>query len=98
MGRAPAFWTEYIWQSIVIHARLIGAIVSMTATAIAIAKNPVSKSYMDAALTPVADDDDEKLDLLTKTAGAAAAVHHIRHVAEVVHAAGHAHAPVAVAR
>jgi len=95
---AFAFWPEYIWESIVIHARLIGAIVSMTATAIAIAKNPASKSYMDAALTPVADDDDEKLDLLTKTAGAAAAVHHIRHVAEVVHAAGHAHPPVAAAR
>jgi hypothetical protein len=38
---------------------------------------------MDPALTPVGDDNDATLDLLTKTAGASAAIAHIRRVAEL---------------
>ena len=36
---------------------------------------------MDQALTPVRDDDEETLDLLTKTAGAKAAIAHLKKVA-----------------
>jgi len=38
---------------------------------------------MDRALAPVGDDNDATLDLLTKTAGASAAIAHIRKVAEL---------------
>jgi hypothetical protein len=38
---------------------------------------------MDPPLAPVGDDDDATLDLLTKTAGASAAIAHIRKVAEL---------------
>jgi len=38
---------------------------------------------MDQALSPVRDDDDDTLDLLTRTTGAGAAVAHIRKVAEL---------------
>jgi hypothetical protein len=38
---------------------------------------------MDQALTPVGDDDDETLDLLTKTTGGRAAVAHIKKIAEL---------------
>jgi len=38
---------------------------------------------MDRALTPFGDDDDASLDLLTKTAGASAAIAHVRRVAEL---------------
>jgi hypothetical protein len=38
---------------------------------------------MDQALTPVRDDEDKTLDLLTKTAGAYAAVAHVKKVAEL---------------
>jgi hypothetical protein len=41
---------------------------------------------MDQALTPVHDDDDETLDLMTKTTGARAAVAHIKRVDELTHA------------
>jgi hypothetical protein len=38
---------------------------------------------MDAALTPVGEDEDASLDLFQKTAGAQAAVAHIKKVAEL---------------
>jgi hypothetical protein len=38
---------------------------------------------MDRALAPVGDDNDASLDLLTKTAGARAAIAHIRKVTEL---------------
>ena len=40
---------------------------------------------MDQALTPVGDDDDQ-LDLMTKTTGARAAVAHLKKVANLTHA------------
>jgi hypothetical protein len=45
--------------------------------------NPRARDYMDQALAPVADDDDVRLDLLTKTTGAAHAIAHTRKVAEL---------------
>ena len=41
---------------------------------------------MDQALTPVDDDEEELLDLFTKTAGGTAAVSHIKKIAELTHA------------
>jgi len=40
---------------------------------------------MDTALTPVRDDDDATLDLLTKTTGGLAAVARLKRVAAVTH-------------
>ncbi len=48
-----------------------------------IERDPDARAYMDQALTPVSDDDDAVLDLLTKTTGAEAAVAHIKKVAEL---------------
>jgi hypothetical protein len=48
---------------------------------LAIARDPRAGAYMDAALTPACDDDEATLDLLTKTAGARAAVAHFKKVA-----------------
>ena len=44
----------------------------------AIARDAKARVYMDQALTPVRDDEDVTLDLLTKTSGARAAVAHIK--------------------
>jgi hypothetical protein len=95
---AFVFWPEFVWQTVIKHARLAGVIASLVWSALVIANSSAAKSYTDEALVPVSDDNDEKLDLLTKTAGAAAAVHHIRHVAEIVHSAWHTHGPAAAAR
>jgi hypothetical protein len=53
---------------------------------ISIACDPHARAYRDRALAPVGDDNDATLDLLTKTAGASAAIAHIRKVAELTRA------------
>jgi hypothetical protein len=51
----------------------------------AIERRPGARQYMDQALTPVRDDDEETLELLTKTAGAKAAVDHLKKVHDITH-------------
>jgi hypothetical protein len=81
------FWPRFGWQTFTKHAALVGAILRLTIWQTAIKHSPGALDYMDQALTPVSDDDDETLDLLTKTTGARAAVAHIKKVAELT---GHA--------
>jgi hypothetical protein len=50
----------------------------------AITRDPDARNYTDLALTPVRDDDDVTLDLLTKTAGARAAVAHVNKIKELI--------------
>jgi len=50
-----------------------------------IERDPRRYAYMDGALTPVADGDEEMLDLLTKTTGAKAAIDHFKKVAALTH-------------
>lgn len=77
------FWPRFAWETCVKHVRLAGVIGKFALTAWLVARDPASKTYMDQALTPVADDDDEKLALFTKTAGGSAAVSHVRRVAQL---------------
>lgn len=78
---APVFWARYVWKTFSNHAVMIGMLVRLIAMKIAIQRGSNAKSYMDTALTPVRDDEDATLDLLTKTTGARAAVSHVRKVA-----------------
>lgn len=78
------FWARFGWQTLARHAILAGAAARLAVWQ-ATAKREAA-GYMDQALTPVGDDDDETLDLMTKTTGARAAVAHIRKVAELTHA------------
>ena len=50
---------------------------------IVIARNHGSGRYTDQALAPVHDGEDARLDLLTKTTGALAAVEHVKKVARL---------------
>jgi hypothetical protein len=52
-----------------------------------IERDPDRHRYTDQALTPVRDDEEETLDLLTKTDGAKAAIAHQRKVERLTHAA-----------
>ena len=75
------FWPRYIWGIVSKHlilARVIGRLLAMK---LAIDCDPDARGYMDEALTPVNEEGDTTLDLLTKTTGAAAAVAHIKKVA-----------------
>jgi hypothetical protein len=77
------FWPRFIWETLSKHAALVATISRLIWIRIAIARDPAARNYMDTALTPVHDDDDMKLDLLTKTTGARSTVAHIRKVARI---------------
>ena len=63
------------------YAILTGAIGRLLIWTTVIAYSPGAGNYMDPALTPVSDDGDETLDLLTKTTGARATVAHVKKIA-----------------
>jgi hypothetical protein len=78
---AYVFWPRFVWQAVYKHAVLGSVIVRLVALKMRIARDPKASAYMDSALTPVSDDNDAMLDLLTKTTGAGAAIAHSRKVA-----------------
>jgi hypothetical protein len=80
------FWPHFVWETVAKHVALAGVILRMSAAAFFIKRDPASKSYMDQALTPVDDGEEEKLDLFTKTAGGAAAVTHVKKIHQLTHA------------
>jgi hypothetical protein len=83
---AFVFWPRFIWQTAAKHASLGATIARLATNAFFIARDKQTKTYMDQALTPVGDHEDETLELFTKTAGGLAAVSHIKKVAELTHA------------
>ena len=80
------FWPRFGWDTFVKHVILTREIVRLLSWQIIISYGPGARSYMDQALAPVNDDEDETLDLLTKTAGARAAVAHVKKIAELTSA------------
>ncbi|MBV8092732.1 MAG: hypothetical protein JO110_05790, partial [Acetobacteraceae bacterium] len=67
-----AFWPRFAWQTLRKQAVLGRAIWHFTQLKRAIECDPAARDYMDYALAPEYDDD-ESLDLLTKTSGPIAA-------------------------
>jgi len=76
------FWPRFAWETLYKHAILVGEIGWLFAWRIVIANGRDARAYMDQALTPVSEDD-MRLDLLTKTTGAHAAVARVKKVAEL---------------
>lgn len=81
------FWPRFAWETFSKHMKLAGVILKMSYAAFKIARDPASKTYMDQALTPVEDNEEERLELFTKTSGGTAAVTHVRKIAKLTHAA-----------
>ena len=90
---ALVFWPHFVWETLVKTALSLAAIVRLVRVMRKIQRDPNAQTYIDQALTPVDDHDDESLDLLTKTGGAQAAIAHIKRVDELTHAHSHDHAP-----
>jgi hypothetical protein len=86
--QAWIFWPRFAWSTMRKTATIVVALAELTAEAVKAAHDPNRQSYMDQALTPVNDDDEATLDLMTKTGGALAAVAHIKRVDELTHARG----------
>ena len=83
---ACVFWPRLAWDSARKTFTILSALARLTADSVRAARNPECYRYTDQALTPVRDDDDATLDLMTKTSGARAAVAHIKRIDELTHA------------
>jgi hypothetical protein len=69
------------------YVTLAGTAARLAIMWLRISRDPNAKTYTDQALTPVNDQDDVTLDLLTKTTGAREAIDHQKKVARLTHAA-----------
>ncbi|MGO4837291.1 radical SAM protein, partial [Rhizobiaceae sp. 2RAB30] len=81
-----AFWPRLAWRTVRKNVAIASRIVNLTLAGAMIKREAGRARYMDQALTPVGDDD-ETLDLLTKTTGGSAAIAHIKKVAGLTAAA-----------
>ena len=83
---AFAFWPRFIWQTLRKNVIIVSRIAGLAVTAWMLGRQPGAREYIDTALTPVGEDGDASMDLFTKTSGAAAAMAHLKKVAELVDA------------
>ena len=79
------FWPRLVGATIRKQALVVSTIAKLVLWAWQIALDPKARDYVDAALTPVREDDDQLLDLLTKTTGARAALDHLKKVHDLTH-------------
>ena len=77
------FWPRVGWETLCKQAVIVGTVARLLALQFIVARGPAARSYMDQALMPVGDDNDETLDLMTKTAGGRASVAHVKKVAQL---------------
>jgi hypothetical protein len=85
---AFSFWLRFLCETLYKHAVIIGIIGRLVLLKLAITRDPAARTYTDTALTPVSDDGDMTLDLLTNTTGAQAAVAHVKKIAELTRTPG----------
>ncbi|WP_271895317.1 B12-binding domain-containing radical SAM protein [Candidatus Phyllobacterium onerii] len=79
------FWPRFVCGTLAKHVILAATIVRLVSTGFLISQSPGSRKYMDRALMPVGADDEEKLDLFTRTTGGSAAVKHVKKIARLTH-------------
>jgi hypothetical protein len=84
---ALAFYPRHVLEMLVNNLKLLAMIWQVVRIKRRIERDPNRHRYIDQALTPVADDDEETLDLLTKTHGAKAAIAHQRKIEDLIRAA-----------
>jgi radical SAM superfamily enzyme YgiQ (UPF0313 family) len=76
-----AFYSQHVSNTIVNNLKLARTVLWILRLKRQIERSPDCRAYTDLALAPVQDDDEETLDLLTKTSGAKAAIDHVKKVA-----------------
>jgi radical SAM superfamily enzyme len=80
---ALIFWSRFAWEALCKQVEIAGLVGRLLFQALVITSDPSARNYRDEALTPVNNDDDATLDLLTKTTGGLAALARIRKIAEL---------------
>jgi hypothetical protein len=78
--RLVVFWTRFLWETLSKHAVISATIARLLVLKFAIMRDPAARTYKDTALTPVTDDEEMTLSLLTNTTGARAAVAHLNEI------------------
>jgi hypothetical protein len=78
--RLVVFWTRFLWETLSKHAVITATIARLLVLKFAIMRDPAARTYKDIALTPVTDDEEMTLSLLTNTTGARAAVAHLNEI------------------
>jgi radical SAM superfamily enzyme len=81
--RAVIFWPRFVWETLSKHAVIIATIARLLMLKFVIMRDPAARTYKDTALTPVSDDEEKTLNLLTNTTGAHAAVMHFKKIAQL---------------
>jgi radical SAM superfamily enzyme YgiQ (UPF0313 family) len=79
----PKFAAEFLGK----HARILREAWRMRAICRRVDRDPTNLGYTDLAMTPVAEDEVENLEMFTHNAGARGAVAHARKIRELTHAA-----------
>jgi len=80
-----AFYRRYLGGLITRNAQFIGTVFWILGVKRRIERDPQRHAYMDQALTPVGEHEEEIYDHMTKTAGAKAAIDHLKKVAALTH-------------
>jgi len=81
--RAFIFWPRFAWETLSKHAVIVATIARLLVLKFVITRDPAARTYKDTALTPVGDDEEMTLNLLTNTTGAPAAVMHLKKIARL---------------
>jgi hypothetical protein len=80
---AVAFWLHFVFESIYKTATILSTAARLALVGIKVARDPKRFEYLDEALIPVSDEDDETLELLTQSAAAKQAAAHQRKVRRI---------------
>jgi len=80
-----AFWPKTVWRGFANNGRLFVHWLKLERMRRSIHRDPSRHAYMDLALAPVADDEEERLEIFTHNEGARHAVEHARKVAALTH-------------
>jgi hypothetical protein len=83
---AFAFYPRYIATLVVNNLKLAATIGRLYRLKRRIERDPQRQHYTDQALSPVREDEEETLELLTRTTGAKAAIAHLKKVEQLTHA------------
>jgi radical SAM superfamily enzyme YgiQ (UPF0313 family) len=83
--RASAFYARHLGNLIRRNASLVRTVWWILAAKRRIERDPQRGAYLDQALIPVGEHEEETYDHLTKTAGAKAAIDHLKKVAALTH-------------
>ena len=82
---ALAFYSKYLRDTLAHNVELARTIWWIVGAKRRIDRDPDGFAYVDRALTPVSDEEEETFDFLTKTAGAKEAIAHLKKVAALTH-------------